>query len=255
MRLVIIIGILLFIGFIIPVYAHDGNHTEERKQILQMDWKWREQPVFCLFEPKETITKSFVAFYDLAGMIEYARDYWVSSMKWAAPDGNWDIDIKIYQDFEYSRKVFKEYPNCDVYVHFELPTDPDSQVGGFVKVQKDVRIWDEMVIVVSYMKNYEEEGVDAIQYDNKPKDVIQETVIHEFGHALQLGHYAPTVILSEGFHQDMMTESYMFGQSWPHNGTRQITDRDVISMLRQYGDDGWGGFDPPFTPYIIFPLK
>jgi len=253
MRLVIIIGILLFAGFIIPIYAHDGNHTETRKQILQMDWKWPEQPLFCLFEPKEKIAKSFVAFYDLVSMIEYARDYWVSSMKWAAPAGNWDIDIKIYQDYEYSRKVFKEYPNCDVYTHFELPKDPDTNVGGFVKVQKDTRVYDEMVIVLAHMKIYED--VEAIQYDNKATDVVQETAIHEFGHALQLGHYAPTVILGDGeFHQDLMNESYMFGQSWPHNGTRQITDRDVISMLRQYGDDGWGGFDPPFTPYIIFPI-
>jgi len=52
----------------------------------------------------------------------------------------------------------------------------------------------------------------------------------------------------------LILESIMFGQSNAEVKNRLITDRDVITMLRQYGHDGWGGYTPPFTPYIEFPI-
>jgi len=250
----LLIAVLLFAAFSIPVYAHDGNHKEKRKQTLAMDWAWKETPVFCLFEPKDTIQKSFVAYYDLAYMIEYATDYWTAAMNWAAPNGNWDVEIKIYQDWEYSPAVFKEHKQCQVFIHFELQDNPDNLIGGFVKVQKSDRIFDEMVIILSYL-TYPEHGMNVTKHETKPKELIQDIVIHEVGHAFQLGHYAPSVKLTDGWHYDLQAESVMFGQvDHQYPGERMITDRDVISLLRQYGHDGWGGYTPPFTPWIEFPI-
>jgi len=248
----IILFSILFIGTS-SVLAHDGNHKEQRWMKLGMDWLWQEKPVFCLFEPQGKIEKSFAAFYDIVGMVEYAGDYWAYAMESFGMDKeDWEVDFVIYQDYEYTQRVFDEYPNCDVYTHFEL-ADSESTLGGFVKVMKRVRVIDEMVIVMSNWSIPDPE-VDAVMHKTKDKVAVQQVIIHEFGHALQIGHYAPEVVLSKNTHFDLMAESMMFGQVHGDFEYRSITDRDVQSLIRMYGEDGFGGQEMPFTRFLEFTI-
>jgi len=249
--LIILFSIIL-VG-ITPVLAHNGDHEEPRKMKLGMDWLWPEKPVFCIFEPKGTMEKSFAAFYDVVEMVKYSGDYWAYAMeKFGYDKEDWEVDFVVYQDYEYSDKVFKEYPNCDVYVHFELG-EADSTLGGWVKVAKGVRVFDEMVIILSHYSE-PDSLVDAVKHQSKERHVVQQTVTHEFGHALQIGHYTPEMKLSDGTHFDMMAESMMFGQVNGELKYRSITDRDVQALVRMYGDDGFGGNIMPFTRFLDFSM-
>jgi len=169
---------------------------------------------------------------------------------------NWAFDFRVIS-IEDQQSILYDY-DCEITISFEResPSENRFEYAGFTNLYP-FGISDITIFYLELAYVYEEELIDGqwwnipvpSHYVNSIDPFVGETLRHELGHSLGLGHIPPDSEIS-GWVYD--SERIPVGKSimiedveeFPPEGYFEIRPYDVQAVIGWYGDDG---FSDPYS--------
>ena len=249
-----VIIILIAFVLLIPttVYGANGYFEENTGNHIS------HQPTVCIFQPndsKVTDQRWDNWYYDS----KLAIDSWRATLE-SSGDENWKIDI-VEVPLEKLERL--NYSACDVTIEFvEKPYMKD---GEYVSVLGWAERGTGKIAVVYSSFDYcgkiydEDYNIFVNSYcftdDFERSKKMANTVKHEFGHIVGLGHY-------RGYDNDVSQSWYDSGvgspsiMAWiePNEEWRSITQTDVQKVREIYGSSGFGKKIDSMIPVFNDPI-
>ena len=235
-----------------------GAFGEDRIETMQIAHKGN--PVTCILEPHPDNQEQFQNDA-LLGTWEAIR-LWESELT-AYTGGNWILPTKYIEWEDHKTKLVEDYPECNIFIGYEGLNEGEGPVKSsalgyaYLDFSHSAHNW---AFVNVYMKAYSESphitlciGCDKdpeVTYTkdkltNLPADTIKKIVIHEYGHALGIGHYIEDRSVMNNMNSTMYPVMKPFGEQ---DLTIGWVDKECLVQI--YGKDGFGGVYG-FTPYYF----
>ena len=240
--IVLIVSLVSFSLFVV-VYGEDKIET--------MKVFHKDNPSVCIFEPEQDLQDRFHST-----IFKHTVDsvlIWQNEMK-SYSGGNWYMPIFYYQYGEHVNKTPQEFPECNILIVFEgLNNGTDivnSSALGYAHFDfsHSNHQW---AMVVVYTKALVETPVVSVcigcddvpneinikqEVRDLPENSIRYIIMHEFGHALGIGHYVDDRTKFNNHVSLMYPSMSPFGEN---DLTIGFVDKEVLVKI--YNIDGFKG--------------
>jgi len=211
--------------------------------------KHATNPQVCIFEPDILYTD------DVDGVVQASYNsinLWKDGLREHSPKGNWDMSVVVIPSENHKYKNAREFPTCSILISFEYTNQESSSLGYTgIDFSSSKHKYAHIVVYlreVQVMQFYEwdmwelEQKMVKTEVNILPFSLIsiQNTITHELGHSLGLGHYLITdAPVSDN---PWVTRSVMYYAMNPHSGEIMIPTYVDIKMVELlYKEDGFGG--------------
>lgn len=255
-KLIWIILATSLIGF----FFINEAYAEDRYEILRFTHP--DNPTVCIMEPEPIIQDRF--HEEVFKLTVDSVLIWQNDMK-AYTGGNWFMSIFYYEYEEHFDKVPEDFPECNIFMEYreyntgkEEETTNNKALGwtGF----DFSKSWHKYAYVMTYLKSTEvnphislcigcEENSDLtveLRHKDLPLNTINRIIMHEFGHALGIGHY----IDDRDGKNTLPSLMYPSLNPFKDNPfTLEEVDKEALRLI--YDDDGFGGVYG-LSPYYFF---
>jgi len=253
MILKILIPLLILTSGLNFAYAEDWIET--------LRFVHKDNPTVCIFEPHPIIQERF--HKDVFRVTVDSVLIWGNEMT-QYTGGDWYMDIKYYEYKHHVDKVPTDFPECQILSVYDQINKGDKNVKetalGFTTFDFS-RSTHQYSMILTYLQSYESRPNIAIcigecphhpeptvSIEQVPRDlstnVVQKIIMHEFGHALSIGHYVEDRDRLNNEHSMMYPSMKPFSEN-----SLEIGQVDKEMLKKIYGADGFGGIDG-FSPYI-----
>lgn len=244
---------IIFIGFFLTAinFAHGYTANYETMEIV-----FTKKPFVCILEPNyhqdHLLTENHVdsIMRDTVASLQEWENLLKVHEIYREQKEKWDIE---YQKIALDKQDVYDYNKCNVYIHFkpEAPTKELQQVHAIGLANFKENENGRFAIIDIYYKQFSrcESHRDAnyIYYKFCYKDDIilssqlANTVKHEFGHVLGLGHYLaddPTV--NQAWAKPNVPHPSIMAIYRPDNpDERKISQLDIDTIRKIYGVNGF----------------
>ena len=188
---------------------------------------------------------------------------WQNEMK-TYTGGDWYMPISYYEHENHFDKTPEDFPECNIFIEFrerntgEGEGTPNKKALGWTGFDFSTS-WHKWSYVMVYMKSPEmnphislcigcEENSDLtieLKHKDLPSDTINRIIMHEFGHALGIGHYKDDRVGKNTLPSLMYPTLNPFKEN---SFKLEEVDKEALRMI--YGDDGFGGVKG-LSPYYF----
>ena len=170
------------------------------------------------------------------------------------PKSNWYMPVVEIPIKYHKYKNANQFPSCNILISFEYVNEESRSLGYtgidfssskhkythivvFLREMEVIKVFDWDLDVVSLEQRHIRTEINIIPYSLTS---IQNTITHEFGHSLGLGHYQITD--APVGDSPWVTRSVMYYAMNPHSEEVMIPKYVDIKMLEVlYKEDGFGG--------------
>jgi hypothetical protein len=246
----IVLALLILTSGLNFAYAEDVLET------LRMVHK--DNPTVCIFEPEPIIQERFHkdVFHSTADSVLI----WGNEMT-QYTGGNWYMDIKYYEYEHHADKLPTDYPECNILIVYDKINTGDYSVKetalGFTSFDFSNSGHQYSMILV-FLEAFEEipninicigecDFENGVDFEKNPRSLsenaVKKILLHEFGHALSIGHYVDDVEKDNNEYSMMYPSMQPFSENSLEIG--QI-DKEILKKI--YGADGFGGLSG-HSPY------
>ena len=263
--LAIIIAVILFAVLIQMAYGEvrymnvqpktpSINGTESIPYYIDNDFFMdRNQPVVCLHESPSSGYDRKV--YE--EITKQALENWTDKLyEKTGGHKQWYLHYVFVEDSG-KQETTLDYKYCDINIMFTIDTPLNISTGSYVKGGTwhyvSANHWSDIKV---FTWEYETEKP---KFDNstnvwKPqfkallavKEVSQQVLEHELGHAFGLKHHeldGKMYINGGAYDYEHAEKSMMYYATSPYyDENKQIRDIDIDAIISKYGTDGWGGW-------------
>lgn len=235
--IIAVFGLLLVLP---PSYGEDTFKT-----IGNNIWH-KDNPTVCIAEPEPSLHERFYGgvLYDAYSTVKQWQNQLIDYS-----GGNWFMNVKFF-DYEYHNdKHADDFPQCQIFMEFEEYSGNDALGTTSYNFANSTH---QYVFITTYLKHIEkphvalcigcdEELPQEITIDMNPVympyPAIKMIMLHEFGHAIGLGHYI------EDKTRYNNVSSLMYPSFDPFDTSDEIIIEpiDLQMAVEVYGKDGFGG--------------
>tara|TARA_R110002020_G_scaffold149756_4_gene326195 strand:- start:197 stop:985 length:789 start_codon:yes stop_codon:yes gene_type:complete len=212
----------------------------------------KENPNVCIMEANPNYTEYHNEIYDLT---RSAINNWEYTLQ-QKTGGDWTFPIYQYSFESHDNKTPRDFPNCDIFMTFEQFANGKALGTTSFDYSNSNHKYSYITTWINSFENHKitiiiggenPSASKKIEQKHLPLEAIYNIVLHEFGHALGLGHYQTLDDNCKG--NDCAERSIMFPSIDPFSSNiKQITDEDIQMVVRLYGDDGFGYPNPVWNP-------
>lgn len=224
-----------------------------------MDWQLdtNEKLAVCVYEPDDKVLEKYKVTLAVSA-IEGVKE-WKQKLASYTDGSSYDISIQYIERHEHHGKSHREF-KCNVHITFwedrrDNISDTvlgvawhDGKIGGReMSVIEIFPLVEQKIVVVEEGKHYSPMDIENLAVKKimtLSGEGIKSVVMHEFGHAIGLGH-----ICQEPYGHRF--KSVMISVFDPWTKPLQISDYDLASVYAKYGNDGWinGGYELDIDRY------
>jgi len=243
------IGIIMVFTLLLVFPQSYGEDTF--KTIGNNIWH-KDNPTVCIAEPEPSLHERFYGgvLYDAYSTV---KDWQNRLTDYSG--GNWTMNVRFY-DYEYHNdKHADDFPQCQIFMEFEEYSGNDALGTTSYDFSNSTH---QYVFITTYLKHIEKPSVSlCIGCDNDkhrlgnvpyqveidmnpvymPYSAIKMIMLHEFGHAIGLGHYIEDKSKNNNVHSLMYPSFDPFDTS----GDIVIEPIDLQMAVEIYAKDGFGG--------------
>jgi|15BtaG_2_1085339.scaffolds.fasta_scaffold02302_3 hypothetical protein len=250
---------VLWVSMIITLFLFFTiNYAFAEDQIEILGFEHSTNPNICIMEPDPLLQERYnnellKATYDSVRT-------WESELT-SYTGGNWSFDIWEYEYEQHFDKMTYDFPNCNIFIEYrEYNTGNDGtnnkKALGYTSFDFS-KSWHKWSYIMVYLKASEtnphislcigcaenDEMVLSLERKDLPLDTIKRIIMHEFGHALGVGHY----IYDTNNANNIPSLMYPTMDPFKANSSNiELLDLEALTMI--YTKDGFGGQDG-FSPY------
>ena len=206
----------------------------------------KDNPTVCIAEPEPSLHEKFYGgvLYDAYSTVKQWQNQLIDYS-----GGNWFMNVKFF-DYEYHNdKHADDFPQCQIFMEFEEYSGNDALGTTSYNFANSTH---QYVFITTYLKHIEkpqvalcigcdEELPQEITIDMNPVympyPAIKMIMLHEFGHAIGLGHY----IEDKTRYNNVTSLMYPSFDPFDTNGEIIIEPIDLQMAVEIYGKDGFGG--------------
>ena len=237
------ISIIAVFGLLLVLPTSYGEDTF--KTIGNNIWH-KDNPTVCIAEPEPSLHERFYGgvLYDAYSTVKQWQNQLIDYS-----GGNWFMNVKFF-DYEYHNdKHADDFPQCQIFMEFEEYSGNDALGTTSYNFANSTH---QYVFITTYLKHIEkpqvalcigcdEELPQEITIDMNPVympyPAIKMIMLHEFGHAIGLGHYI------EDKTRYNNVSSLMYPSFDPFDTSDEIIIEpiDLQMAVEVYGKDGFGG--------------
>ena len=237
------ISIIAVFGLLLVLPTSYGEDTF--KTIGNNIWH-KDNPTVCIAEPEPSLHERFYGgvLYDAYSTVKQWQNELIDYS-----GGNWFMNVKFF-DYEYHNdKHADDFPQCQIFMEFEEYSGNDALGTTSYNFANSTH---QYVFITTYLKHIEkpqvalcigcdEELPQEITIDMNPVympyPAIKMIMLHEFGHAIGLGHY-----IEDKTRYNNVT-SLMYPSFDPFDTSDEIIIEpiDLQMAVEVYGKDGFGG--------------
>lgn len=245
------IGILLLFLLLISF----GVQSVLGDKIETLGVAFKGQPQTCIFEPHPEYTDKQASVVQAA---ENAVQLWEDGLYEHIPNGNWDLETTVIPIEEHHTLTPYDFPHCDILLSFENINEGTALGYTHVNFSSSVHKYTHAVTFLNEVQVIPKVHVvlgqqeqmqvgTTINVRELPMPVIQNIVLHEFGHTLGLGHY--NVTSHPVSDTPWLTRSAMYYAMDAHNlELMKPLYVDIKMVEKIYSPDGFGGSIVPKIP-------
>ncbi len=237
------ISIIAVFGLLLVLPTSYGEDTF--KTIGNNIWH-KDNPTVCIAEPEPSLHERFYGgvLYDAYSTVKQWQNELIDYS-----GGNWFMNVKFF-DYEYHNdKHADDFPQCQIFMEFEEYSGNDALGTTSYNFANSTH---QYVFITTYLKHIEkpqvalcigcdEELPQEITIDMNPVympyPAIKMIMLHEFGHAIGLGHY----IEDKTRYNNVTSLMYPSFDPFDTNGELIIEPIDLQMAVEVYGKDGFGG--------------
>ena len=237
------ISIIAVFGLLLVLPTSYGEDTF--KTIGNNIWH-KDNPTVCIAEPEPSLHEKFYGgvLYDAYSTVKQWQNQLIDYS-----GGNWFMNVKFF-DYEYHNdKHADDFPQCQIFMEFEEYSGNDALGTTSYNFANSTH---QYVFITTYLKHIEkpqvalcigcdEELPQEITIDMNPVympyPAIKMIMLHEFGHAIGLGHY----IEDKTRYNNVSSLMYPSFDPFDTNGEIIIEPIDLQMAVEIYGKDGFGG--------------
>jgi len=221
MKVIFLLAVIMLIGFTPQNILGD---------YMPLNYPWDEKPKVCISMPPDEFMKIYTKRAMLKGITS-----WEDKLNWMSNSTNFDIKI-------YFPKSVEALHKCNVFVSYPaIILDDEGRSTDSLATTQCIKSTSNHTCFIKFNNSLNE---DATQ-----KEIIN-TMKHEFGHVLGLGHRQPLPDDSPipALMAIVLDNDIMFWQLTP---LQDISCVNLEALRTMYGNDGWEGENRGDFDYII----
>jgi hypothetical protein len=239
---------VILIWAIFGMFAH-ADYMETLNLYL------KDNPNVCIMSPEPSEEEYHIAIQELT---KAAIQTWQYKLT-AETGGDWNFPMYDYP-FEYHDKLSTDdFPHCNIFIVFEKNSSGKTLGTTGFDYSNSKHKW---AYITVWTHNYEnvkftitiggdnkQENI-KLEQKHRPLEAIYNIILHEFGHALGIGHYQTLDENCKSLNDNPCSDrSIMFPSLEPFSTKiKQVTSEDIQMMIRLYGEDGFGYPNPAWNP-------
>jgi len=244
-----IIWLILIIS-LVSFFSLGSVFAEDRIETLSMEH--RDTPTVCIMEPSPNIQDRFHS--GIFNMTYESVNKWSSDMI-DYTGGDWYMPIQYHEYETHFDKTPEDFPGCNIFIEYRQYNGVDGKPHksntalGYTAFNHS-KSWHQYSYVMVFFEIPQENpkislciGCDKdptisveVKHVELPDLTINRVIMHEFGHALGIGHYI------EDNNKSNNVESLMYPTLNPFSELSiDISEVDKEMLVKLYYKDGFSG--------------
>jgi hypothetical protein len=243
---------LAILPFILLLMIPGESYQEDTFKTIGNNIWHKDNPTVCIAEPEPSLHERFYGgvLYDAYSTV---KDWQNRLTDYSG--GNWFMDVRFYEYEYHNDKHADDFPQCQIFMEFEEYSGNDALGTTSYNFSNSTH---QYVFITTYLKHIEKPSVslcigcdgDNNRLGNVPYNVeidlnpvympypaIKMIMLHEFGHAIGLGHY----IEDKSRNNNVSSLMYPSFDPFDTNDEIIIEPIDLQMAVEIYNADGFGG--------------